>query len=213
MMDPKIGQPEMYDIPTSMDDAMADEFEDWMRQKQRTAAVTHIQQAEEAIRRANAGQSPVGDEDYGAQSSLYRQHVAALRSLVDDGVTPGDAYKARFEPEADEDVETEERRPTEAVNHPAHYEALRIEPLEVINAWELCSHLSNVIKYVGRCDHKGTPILDLEKAHFYLEFELEKRKAAVYGRFLTLKEFKSKRTYEPFQSPMPASLNEEGDMK
>ena len=36
--------------------------------------------------------------------------------------------------------------------------------------------LGNVIKYVWRCDHKGKPIQDLEKALTYLQMELERRR-------------------------------------
>lgn len=64
----------------------------------------------------------------------------------------------------------------DAVNHPAHYTLGRIEVIEAIEDWTLNYHLGNVVKYVARCDLKGKPIEDLEKAAWYLRREIERRK-------------------------------------
>lgn len=55
------------------------------------------------------------------------------------------------------------------INKPAHYNASDIEPIDVIEAWQLPYHLANVIKYLARHKHKGSELKDLKKAHWYLE--------------------------------------------
>jgi hypothetical protein len=64
------------------------------------------------------------------------------------------------------------------VNHPPHYGGGNdpYEAIKVIHAWNLGFDLGNVLKYIRRADCKGTPIQDLEKAKFYLEDEIRRRK-------------------------------------
>jgi hypothetical protein len=62
------------------------------------------------------------------------------------------------------------------VNHPKHYTFGTIEVIEVIEDWELGFHLGNVIKYAGRAGKKDDEIEDLEKAQFYLNRYIDKRK-------------------------------------
>jgi hypothetical protein len=67
----------------------------------------------------------------------------------------------------------------EAVNHPAHYGGdTTYEAIKVIEAWGLGFRLGSTVKYIARADHKGTPIEDLEKARWYLDREIARRKAA-----------------------------------
>ncbi len=54
------------------------------------------------------------------------------------------------------------------VFEPAHYTNHNIEPLDVIEDWELGFHLGNVVKYIARYKYKGAPRQDLEKAQEYL---------------------------------------------
>ena len=63
----------------------------------------------------------------------------------------------------------------EQVNHPSHYQQ-GIEPIEVIESWDLNFHLGNVIKYTLRAPYKENMIQDLEKAKWYLERELQRLK-------------------------------------
>lgn len=58
---------------------------------------------------------------------------------------------------------------------PSHYQVGKIEPIDVIQDWELNFCLGNVIKYVARSGKKvgATKEDDLRKAIQYLEFELE----------------------------------------
>jgi hypothetical protein len=65
---------------------------------------------------------------------------------------------------------------SEAVNHPKHYGG-KDNPLEVINIinhYKLNFELGNLIKYVLRADNKGNRKQDLQKALWYLEYELNK---------------------------------------
>lgn len=66
--------------------------------------------------------------------------------------------------------------PPDMVNHPPHYTAHPngIEVIDITEHMNFC--LGNVVKYVMRCDLKGNPIEDLEKARFYLNREIERRK-------------------------------------
>lgn len=59
------------------------------------------------------------------------------------------------------------------VNHPAHYKVGGIETIDFIEAKKLSYNLGNVVKYITRADHKGSRRLDLEKAQWYLNRELE----------------------------------------
>ena len=73
----------------------------------------------------------------------------------------------------------------EQVNHPSYYNQ-GIEPIEVIESWDLNFNLGNVIKYTLRAPYKENMIQDLEKAKWYLEREIirlkkEETKAALRG--------------------------------
>ena len=66
------------------------------------------------------------------------------------------------------------------VNHPAHYGGKDnpYEAIKVIEAWKLGFNLGNTVKYVARAERKNAPIEDLEKARWYLDREIQNRKAA-----------------------------------
>ena len=66
----------------------------------------------------------------------------------------------------------------DAVNHPSHYNIGSIEPIDAIYEWQLNFNLGNTVKYIARAGHKGDAIEDLEKARFYLDDEIRRRKAA-----------------------------------
>ena len=63
----------------------------------------------------------------------------------------------------------------EQVTHPSRYNQ-GIEPIEVIESWDLNFNLGNVIKYTLRAPYKENMIQDLEKAKWYLERELQRLK-------------------------------------
>ena len=68
---------------------------------------------------------------------------------------------------------------TDPVNHPPHYTKGGIETIDFIEAKDLNYRLGNVIKYVSRAGKKDSdPIVDLEKAAWYLQREILARKEA-----------------------------------
>jgi hypothetical protein len=67
----------------------------------------------------------------------------------------------------------------DAVNNPAHYGGADnpYEAIKVIEAWGLGFRLGNTVKYISRAEHKGATVQDLEKAAWYLNREIAKRKS------------------------------------
>ena len=64
----------------------------------------------------------------------------------------------------------------EQVNHPKHYNAGKIEAIDVIEDWKLNFSLGCVIKYLCQAEYKDSTIQDLEKALWYLNREVQRRK-------------------------------------
>lgn len=62
------------------------------------------------------------------------------------------------------------------VNHPKHYTCGQIEPIDVIEDWNLGFHLGNTVKYIARAGKKdlNDSLTDLKKAAWYLEREIER---------------------------------------
>lgn len=62
------------------------------------------------------------------------------------------------------------------VNHPPHYTShpSGIECIEITE--HMGFNLGNALKYIWRADEKGNAIQDLEKARWYLDREIAKRK-------------------------------------
>ena len=56
---------------------------------------------------------------------------------------------------------------------PTHYKQ-KVQPIDLIEAFDLNFNLGNVVKYVSRAGRKGDTLEDLEKAFYYLKRELEK---------------------------------------
>lgn len=61
------------------------------------------------------------------------------------------------------------RTDDDVIEHPEHYTYSAIEVIDAIEAWGLGYHAGNVVKYLARHEHKGDPVGDLKKAHWYLE--------------------------------------------
>lgn len=59
------------------------------------------------------------------------------------------------------------------IDHPYHYNQ-GIEPIEVIESWDLNFALGNVIKYTLRAPYKNNMLEDLKKARWYLDREIQK---------------------------------------
>lgn len=67
----------------------------------------------------------------------------------------------------------------ETVNHPPHYTAhpSGVECITIAEHFNF--NIGNAIKYLWRADEKGDPIENLEKAVWYAQREIAKRKAAM----------------------------------
>ena len=63
----------------------------------------------------------------------------------------------------------------EQVNHPEHYRQ-GIEPIEVIESWDLNFSLGNAIKYILRSPYKGKQIEDIEKARWDINIGINRLK-------------------------------------
>ncbi len=72
----------------------------------------------------------------------------------------------------------------DSVEHPAHYTQGRMEVWDFIRDQDLGFFAGNVLKYVCRYRHKGTPLEDLRKARAYLDrlIAMEAGKAPQTGR-------------------------------
>ena len=62
----------------------------------------------------------------------------------------------------------------EKVNHPKHYNEGAIEVIDAIVDWDLNFCMGNVIKYVARHKYKESPLSDLKKAQWYLNYEIRR---------------------------------------
>jgi hypothetical protein len=60
------------------------------------------------------------------------------------------------------------------INHPEHYQSNGIEVIDIIDSFDLNFNLGNSIKYILRADKKGNKKQDLEKALWYINYELQK---------------------------------------
>lgn len=63
---------------------------------------------------------------------------------------------------------------SDSINHPAHYNAGKIEVIDAIEDWGLGFHEGNVVKYVARAKHKGRELDDLKKARWYLDRAIQR---------------------------------------
>ena len=63
----------------------------------------------------------------------------------------------------------------DAVNHPKHYTThpSGVECITITEHMNFC--IGNAMKYLWRVDSKGEPIENLEKAHFYIVQEIDRR--------------------------------------
>jgi hypothetical protein len=66
---------------------------------------------------------------------------------------------------------------SDAVNHPPHYtdHPSGVECIQIVE--HMGFNLGNAIKYIWRADLKGAALEDLEKARWYVEREIARRRA------------------------------------
>ena len=115
------------------------------------------------------GDDLIFDPSWASEADVVASHAAFCPSRKMDGEL---LYRS------DPDGEWQSVHPSsDPVNSPAHYTWLG--GIEVIDITEHLSFtLGNVVKYVLRADHKGKPVEDLEKAAWYLDREIQRRKRA-----------------------------------
>jgi hypothetical protein len=67
---------------------------------------------------------------------------------------------------------------SDPVNRPAHYRShpSGVECITVVEHMNF--NVGNAVKYLWRADEKGAPIQDLEKAAWYINREISRRKAS-----------------------------------
>ncbi|MBM1818052.1 DUF3310 domain-containing protein [Pseudosulfitobacter pseudonitzschiae] len=65
---------------------------------------------------------------------------------------------------------------SDPVNHPQHYVGHPSGVECIMVAKHMNFNLGNVLKYIWRADAKGAPVQDLEKARWYLDREIMRRK-------------------------------------
>jgi len=58
------------------------------------------------------------------------------------------------------------------INPDYYTKGRRFQPIQLIENWLLCHHLSCVVKYISRAGRKGPILEDLKKAQWYLVREL-----------------------------------------
>jgi len=59
---------------------------------------------------------------------------------------------------------------SDLINKPKHYiDGRKIEPIDVIEDWELGFHLGNALKYISRAGRKDDVKQDINKAIWYLQ--------------------------------------------
>ena len=73
-------------------------------------------------------------------------------------------------------MDTPQKQPTYDKINPTHYNNSGIEPIDVIEDWNLGFHLGNCIKYIKRAGQKGTESFedDISKAIWYLQRSIKK---------------------------------------
>lgn len=85
--------------------------------------------------------------------------------------------KTAFKPMTEEEKKRMTGKPENNISHPAHYaEGRDFEPIDVINDWDLNFNLGNAVKYISRAGRKDLAIEDLEKARWYLDYEINRLK-------------------------------------
>ena len=126
------------------------------------------------------------DEELAAAETAFVEYVKKnsekIKNLVfhkDDGT---EILYTRVDKENGNDTEgnSSEAKPEQsAVNHPSHYNMGKYEVIDVINDWNLNFQKGNAVKYIARAGHKdpSKEIEDLEKALFYINYEVNRLKS------------------------------------
>ena len=72
---------------------------------------------------------------------------------------------------------------------PKHYSDGDLEPLKIIQKHNLPFELGNALKYIARCNHKGTKREDLKKAIDYLNRFMDYRNQYIPDKIIVMLEW------------------------
>ena len=77
----------------------------------------------------------------------------------------------------------------EKVNHPDHYQSGKIEAIDLISSFNLNFAMGNALKYILRAGKKpsSSKIEDIQKAIWYLQYEIGERNFIIHRSDVTLK--------------------------
>jgi hypothetical protein len=67
-----------------------------------------------------------------------------------------------------------EENENDEIDWPKHYNTGKIQPIDVIEDWDLDFRLANTVKYIQRHKYKGNAKKDLEKAIWYIQRYINK---------------------------------------
>jgi hypothetical protein len=71
---------------------------------------------------------------------------------------------------------------SDPVNKPTHYTFGKYEVIDVLQDWFPHNPLLwQVGKYISRAEHKGSKIIDLKKARYYLDKEIQRLEQQISG--------------------------------
>lgn len=71
---------------------------------------------------------------------------------------------------------------SDPVNKPKHYTFGKYEVIDVLQDWFPHNPLLwQVGKYISRAEHKGSKIIDLKKARYYLDKEIQRLEQQISG--------------------------------
>ena len=125
---------------------------------------------------SNDREEPVCDECGRPASAL--KSFNRKRRMHDSCIKTRKRRAKEAAPEADGKRPLKKRAGADMINHPPHYNMGSIEVSEFIADQDLNFFAGNVIKYICRYRHKGTPTEDLKKALWYLRKEIERWESA-----------------------------------
>jgi hypothetical protein len=69
----------------------------------------------------------------------------------------------------------------DSINNPDHY-TIGIEVYDFIESWKLGFAEGNIVKYVARSEHKGSPVEDLKKARWYLNRLISRKEREIASK-------------------------------
>lgn len=112
----------------------------------------------------------VAPENYAAAIAAIRKRTCELAPSTCEGANEWTSYAP---------VPAPASAVASTVDHPKHYNTnpSGVECIDVVE--HMPFNIGNAMKYLWRCDDKGDPIENLEKAAWYVQREIAKRKKEI----------------------------------